>query len=161
MAKWDIKDGFWRLDCEEGEEWNFAYVLPNSDGHSTKLVIPDSLQLGYIKSPPYFCVISKTGWDVAEQYIETPIGSKRRHKFLAHTERTQAYQTLSKQSTVFAQELRYLVKVYMDDYIRLATTTSPEQLDHVANGIMCGIHDVFPPNVMDDKDPILLKKLIK
>jgi hypothetical protein len=28
MAKWDIKDGFWRMDCEEGEEWNFAYVLP-------------------------------------------------------------------------------------------------------------------------------------
>ena len=28
MAKWDIKDGFWRLNCELGEEWNFAYVLP-------------------------------------------------------------------------------------------------------------------------------------
>ena len=25
-AKWDIKDGFWRLDCQEGEEWNFAYM---------------------------------------------------------------------------------------------------------------------------------------
>lgn len=30
MAKWDIKDGFWRLDCEDGEEWNFAYVLPTT-----------------------------------------------------------------------------------------------------------------------------------
>ena len=28
QAKWDIKDGFWRLDCKEGEEWNFCYVLP-------------------------------------------------------------------------------------------------------------------------------------
>jgi hypothetical protein len=28
MAKYDIKDGFWRLDCQEGEEWNFSYVLP-------------------------------------------------------------------------------------------------------------------------------------
>ena len=27
MAKWDIKDGFWRMDCEAGEEYNFAYVL--------------------------------------------------------------------------------------------------------------------------------------
>ena len=24
MAKWDIKDGFWRMDCADGEEWNFA-----------------------------------------------------------------------------------------------------------------------------------------
>ena len=23
QAKWDIKDGFGRLDCKEGEEWNF------------------------------------------------------------------------------------------------------------------------------------------
>ena len=23
QAKWDIKDGFWRLDCKEGEECNF------------------------------------------------------------------------------------------------------------------------------------------
>jgi hypothetical protein len=28
MAKWDVKDGFWRLDGQDGEEWNFAYVLP-------------------------------------------------------------------------------------------------------------------------------------
>ena len=31
MAKWDIKDGFWHLDCQEGEEWNFAYVLPQKE----------------------------------------------------------------------------------------------------------------------------------
>ena len=30
MEKWDIKDGFWRLNCALGEEWNFAYVLPQS-----------------------------------------------------------------------------------------------------------------------------------
>ncbi len=28
MAKWDIKDGFWCMDCADGEEWNFAYILP-------------------------------------------------------------------------------------------------------------------------------------
>ncbi len=33
MAKWDIKDGFWRTDCAEGEEWNFAYVLPRKTGN--------------------------------------------------------------------------------------------------------------------------------
>ena len=31
-AKFDIKDGFLRLDCEEGEEWNFAFVLPRRPG---------------------------------------------------------------------------------------------------------------------------------
>ncbi len=40
MAKWDIKDGFWRLQCREGEEWNFAYVLPAAEGSPTQLVVP-------------------------------------------------------------------------------------------------------------------------
>ena len=43
MAKWDIKDRFWRLDCEEGQGWNFAYVLPQKKGEPVKLVVPTSL----------------------------------------------------------------------------------------------------------------------
>ena len=54
MAKWDIKDGFWRLGCEAGEEYTFAYVLPRKEGMPTKLVIPTSLQMGWIESPHIF-----------------------------------------------------------------------------------------------------------
>ncbi len=43
MAKWDIKDGFWWMDYAEGEEWNFAYVLPQPKGEPIKLVILTSL----------------------------------------------------------------------------------------------------------------------
>ena len=38
--KWDIKDGFWRIDCKDGEEWNFCYVLPQKPGIPKKLVVP-------------------------------------------------------------------------------------------------------------------------
>lgn len=56
MAKYDIKDGFWRMRCEEGEEWNFCYVLPQPEGEPVRLVVPASLlQMGWAKSPPYFC----------------------------------------------------------------------------------------------------------
>lgn len=44
MAKWDIKDGFWRLDCQEGEEWNFAYVLPQEEGQPVRLVVRYKMQ---------------------------------------------------------------------------------------------------------------------
>jgi hypothetical protein len=40
MAKWDIKDGFWWLDTKTGEEWNFAYVLPQPPGEPEKIVGP-------------------------------------------------------------------------------------------------------------------------
>ena len=84
MAKWDIKDGFWQLDYQEGEEWTFAYVLPQEEGKPTKLVVPTSLQMGWIESPPYFCAASETGRDVAQQYADAPVGSLKNHKFISH-----------------------------------------------------------------------------
>ena len=81
MAKWDIKDGFWRMVCAKGEEWNFAYVLPQPEGRPVKLVVPTSLQMGWIESPPYFCAASETGRDVAATYAETPVGGLPSHKF--------------------------------------------------------------------------------
>ncbi len=64
MAKWDIKDGFWRMDCRDGEEWNFAYVLPQPEGSPTMLVVPTSLQMGWVESPPYFCTATETARDI-------------------------------------------------------------------------------------------------
>ncbi len=162
MAKWDVKDGFWRLDCAEGEEWNFAYVLPQHEGPSTTLVVPNSLQMGWIESPPYFCAASETARDVAVDYIETPVGSQPPHKFLSHTQTSAAYQDLPATDHYTTPEpFRYLVDVYVDDFIGLAIPTSREQLDHVANGIMCGVHDIFPPHEEDSNDPISLKKLLQ
>jgi hypothetical protein len=54
MTKWDIKDGFCHLDCVEGEECNFAYVLPQPEEEPLKLVIPTLLQMGWVKISPIF-----------------------------------------------------------------------------------------------------------
>ena len=40
MAKLDIQDGFCRLECQAGEEYNCEYVLPQKDGEPVRLVIP-------------------------------------------------------------------------------------------------------------------------
>ncbi len=57
MAKWDIQDGFWRLNCRQGEEWNFCYVWPQEPDEQCRLVVPSSLQMGWVESAPYFCGI--------------------------------------------------------------------------------------------------------
>ena len=44
----------------------------------------------------------------------------------------------------------------MDDYIALVIPSSREQLDHVANAMLSGIHDVFPAADDDSNDPISL-----
>jgi hypothetical protein len=124
MAKWDIKDGFWHMDCAAGEEWNFAYVLPMTDGASTKLVIPSSLQMGWIESPPYFCAASEMRRDIAKWYTKTPVGTLPSHKFLHHTQTTLAYRSLLHNQQPNFTTFHYLIEVYMDNYIDLATATS-------------------------------------
>ena len=54
FSKLDIKDGFWRMVCEDGEEWNFAYVLPNHEGDPVEIVVPSALQMGWVLPPPFF-----------------------------------------------------------------------------------------------------------
>jgi len=81
MAKWDIQDGFWRLNCREGEEWNFCYVWPQKVGEPTRLIVPNSLQMGWVESAPYFCAASETARDVAVDYIDTEVGALPTHKF--------------------------------------------------------------------------------
>ena len=160
MTKWDVKDSFWRLDCQAGEEFNFAYVLPQEPNNKTILVIPMSLQMGWIESLAYFCSASETSRDVADKYCQAPIGSLTPHKFLSYTEGSQSSATLPlvAASTI---PFRFLIEVFVDDFMSLAIATSRQQLNHVANGTMMGIHDVFPSNCKDDNDPISTKKMLK
>ena len=49
----------------------------------------------------------------------------------------------------------------MDDYIVLAIPKIQDQLHHVANAIMTGIHDLFPPDKDDKEYAISLKNISK
>ncbi len=159
MAKWDIKDGFWQMDCREGKEGNFSYVLPQPEGQPVRLVVPTSLQMGWVESPSYFCAATETARDTASDYIEIEIGTKPRHKFEHYVTGSAEYAALP--AAADAASLRYLLEVYVDDFISLVIPMSQEQLRHVANAILEGIYNVFPPDDDDNNDPISREKLLK
>ncbi len=163
MAKWDIKDGFWRMDCKAGEEYNFAYVLPQEKGKPIRLVVPTSLQMGWVESPPYFCAATKTARDIALTYCDTNVGSLTPHKFIHHvTGEDVDFNALPITSLGSASNnLHYALEVYMDDFMSIVIPTSQQQLQHVATAVMTGIHDVFPANIVGANDPISEKKLLK
>jgi hypothetical protein len=54
----------------------------------------------------------------------------------------------------------YALEVYVDDFTSIVIPTSWEQFEHVAVAVMTGIHDIFPADVVDGKDPISEKKLL-
>ena len=49
QEKWDIKDGFWRIDSKKGEEWNLCYVLPHKPCMPIMLVVSTPLYMGWIE----------------------------------------------------------------------------------------------------------------
>ncbi len=157
MAKWDIHTGFWWLNCHQGEEWNFSYVWPQELDKLHRLVVPSLLQMRWVESAPYFCVASKTARDVTVEYIKLKIGPLPEHKFEGWTGTNKAIVN----NTQVLRNLRYLLEVYVDDFISCIIPTSRKQIKHVARGILHGIHNVFPPRVDKAKDPISAKKLRK
>jgi hypothetical protein len=79
MAKYDMKDGFWCLDCRDGEEYNFVYILPQPHNTTPEddalLIIPTLLQMGWIESLAFFCAATVTSRDIIDDYANTPIGT--------------------------------------------------------------------------------------
>jgi hypothetical protein len=158
MAKWDIKDGFWRMDCAEGEEWNFAYVLPQLEGEPIKLVVPTSLQMGWVESPPHFCAATETACDVTTEYIEQPVGTLQPQKFDKYVVGDPEFDALPESGDT-ANGFLHTVEVYVDDFMSLVVQISQKQFRHVATAVMTDINDVFPPDNDDSNDPISEKKL--
>ena len=117
--------------------------------------------MGWIESPPYFRTASETARDVAAQYAELPTNNLAPHQLLYHTKQHKDYQALPRTRQPSDPPLRYMMEVYMDDFIDLAIATCQQDLDHLASATMTGIHDVFPPAEIPTEDPISDKKLRK
>jgi hypothetical protein len=116
--------------------------------------------MGWNESPPYFCAATETARDIATTYIETEIGTLPNHQFEQYTRGAEAVDTLPAVADI-NNVFRYALEVYVDDFISIVIPASQEQLRHVANAIMEGIHDIFPPDDDDANDPISEKKLLK
>jgi hypothetical protein len=139
---------------EVGKEWNFTYVLPQHTGAPIRLVVPTSLQMGWVESPPYFCAASETAQDIAMDYANTTVGSLPTHKFTHYTQGGADAQQLPPRATQQGRGLHYGIEVYVDNFMSIVIPISREQLDHVADAIMRGIHDIFPADMVDSNDSI-------
>ena len=114
--------------------------------------------MGWVESPPFFCVASETARDVAQDYCETELGTLPPHKFTHYVTGNHAYAELPETDPT-GRPFRYLLEVYIDNFVSLVILTSRDQLRHVSTGTMMGVHDIFPTDNNDSNDPISEKKL--
>ncbi|GFH59971.1 hypothetical protein CTEN210_16447 [Chaetoceros tenuissimus] len=159
FAKLDIKDGFWRLAVSDEEAWNFCYVLPSENGEvdldEVEIVVPNSLQMGWAESPPFFCSASETGRDIIEQLLTEESLPAHQMESLMFEEKF-VY-------GVAAKDTINLVEVFVDDYIAITNDTSRANILHLSRAMLHGIHSVFPPTAItghNGEDPIAQKKLL-
>ena len=103
---------------------------------------------------------TETSHDVAFKYIETPVNSLPPHKFENYVVGDPDYQDLP-EGGMNKTGFLYVAEVYVDDFMSLVIPVTRAQLHHVGNAIMNGIHDISPPNDINNEDPISEIKLDK
>ncbi|MEM7495226.1 MAG: hypothetical protein AAF471_03635 [Myxococcota bacterium] len=161
FVKFDIKDGYWRVMVEPDRAVNFAFVIPRTDDNQpVELFVPYALQMGWRESVPYFCAVSETGRDVAQELV-SKAASLPAHRFESATLPPSTTNPPSP-SPGWHTTFPWHIEVYLDDYVGLAQTTNTAHLRLLSRAILTAIHSVFPPPDVtghSGEDPVSQKKL--
>ena len=183
FIKIDISDGFYRVFVRADDIPKLGVAFPSLAGEEPLIAFPLALPMGWTESPPYFCSVTETITDVANQRIlkwrRSPV-----HKLARSASSIPSGEPapdpplpdLALPSTVVAeagpilrdpllpQRTRILaaVDIFVDDFIGVAQG-STRRLNRVRNILMEAIDDVFRPLCPTDPvhriEPISVKKL--
>eukprot|EP00978_Attheya_sp_CCMP212_P021268 scaffold61955_cov34-Attheya_sp.AAC.1 len=163
FVKLDIKDGYWRMVVAKGEEWQFAYVLPKRKGDTDHhFVVPNSLQMGWAESPPFFCAASETARDIADTLADAPVGTAKPHPLEEYMLPPDKWP-----DTYVEDHGRKYMRVfedYVDDFIAMAQTTDRNELQHLSRCLLHAVHSIFPPPEVtghSGEESISMKKLLQ
>ncbi len=53
--------------------FNFAFILPQPAGEPIHLVIPAAVQLGWVESPRFFCVVTELAQDLTQHFVDNDV----------------------------------------------------------------------------------------
>jgi hypothetical protein len=161
FSKLDIKDGFWRMRVSDEDAWNFCYVLPSlkpvDNEDDIELVVPNSLQMGWCESPPFFCSGSETARDIIEEILLDP-------SLPAHRFEDIMLKTFIEDNIEHSTGNTTILEVFVDDFVCATNNLTTKHLRQVSRAMVNGIHAIFPPPEVTGHpggDPVSEKKLAK
>lgn len=85
IAKYDIKDGFYRMMIRPEHTPALTVILPKYEGEEQMVAVPLVLTMGWINSPPTFCAMSETACDIANSRLYRRHAPVHRLEHLAET----------------------------------------------------------------------------
>jgi hypothetical protein len=68
LGKIDLSDGFYRVALEADAIANLAVVLPKYSNKEQLIAFPLVLPMGWVESPPWFCIATETIADLANRW---------------------------------------------------------------------------------------------
>ncbi len=116
-----------------------------------KIVVLPLLQMGWVESSPYFCAATETRRDIATTYCETRIGTLPSHKFDKLVSADDAVGELPDTPATN----------YVNNFMAIVIPTTRQDVKHIGQAVMHGIHDVFLADDNDANNLISKNKLLK
>jgi len=165
LLKIDLSDGYYRVPLNARGALQLAVAMPSSR-RQPMLAIPTVLPMGWLESPPYFCMATETIADYsnnAPRQLPTPHFQEADAAALDVPEFSALATSLFPSTLTFQQPLQF-VDVYIDDFMALAQTLPVAT--NLRRRLMFNINDVFRPNSLPSdftepvrREPISQKKL--
>ena len=175
MAKIDVADGFYRVWVQLADVPKLGVILPTAPGAVPLIAFPLALPMGWVESPPYFCVLTETACDRANAMLasHTPVPSlTRTHRLesLAATPPAETNHFSHTRSGPMPPPLQGVgrppvasVDVYVDDFLLLGQTL--RQREKVMRATLSAIDEVMRPLSPSDPphrtEPASTKKMRK
>ncbi len=157
FSKLDISNGFWHLVVWEADNFNFAYVLPQQAGKPVRIVVPSAVQMGWVESPPLFCAVTKSAWDLTQHLVENKVD-------LPPHPLKDKISIKDMPMRAWTATPTKLLQVYMDDFCNTATqSVDRHHILLIRQASIHGVHAVFPELAVtghkNGKNPLSEKKL--
>ncbi|KAL3943053.1 MAG: hypothetical protein SGARI_000071, partial [Bacillariaceae sp.] len=171
FIKIDIADGFYRVWVRADDIPKLGVAIPSLDGEEPLVAFPLALPMGWTQSPPYFCALTETVADIANERLRS------QHRPPPHRLELKANQPTPNMSpSPLVPDIPLnpriaptrgpvsSVDVFVDDFIALAQG-SPERMQWTRRVLMEAIDDVLRPLDAHDnpyrREPISESKLDK
>ena len=171
FIKIDIADGFYRIWVRAEDIPKLGVAIPHLDGEEPLVAFPLALPMGWTQSPPYFCAMTETVADLANERIaQHHVPPPHRLEALADSPTPDIApsptppQLCPNPSLATFRAPVASVDVFVDDFIALAQG-SPNRTRWVRRILMEAIDDVLRPVDAQDgpyrREPISVDKLQK
>ena len=171
MGKYDMADGFYRLQLALNSILPLAVMLPTTEHEDPLIALPLVVTMGWTEAPPSFSTTTETSTDLANWELERKryLPPHRLEKLAEtppsdHVTRDESRMKPSVAPRMYSAEPVAYVDVYVDDEIGLAQ--GPKQArTRVTRAIMHNMDKVMrplsPTNLPDRREPISTTKLEK